>query len=336
MTAGQSREVDPDLLADYVGGALAGTPDEDVVARLIVDDPAWAQAHDSLVADMQWVGQELAAWGAELPMPPEVTDRLTAALAAAAPLVPASPDRAAGRAEPTTDPPAPKFGLPAQSRRPLSAVPSTGPVPPGRDGRTRPRRRRWLRWAGPVAVATGVIAFAGFSVPQLIVGSSVRDADSSTAREATTAAPLSAGPSVLAVAPSSDGSAGPESLAVVPAASLITASGTDYSRETVVTIGRTLRTDKAPHAVPDHGGPVVPGLDRLAGADALAACLNAVAAVHGRGTISVDGVDYAAFEGVPALVITFTDRAGERWVWVAGTACGVASDPDTRYRTRLG
>jgi hypothetical protein len=50
----------------------------------------------------------------------------------------------------------------------------------------------------------------------------------------------------------------------------------------------------------------------------------------------VDLVDYASFEGSPALVVSFVDQAGERWAWVAGPECGQPqSGADTRYSTRV-
>ncbi|MBM0240402.1 hypothetical protein JNW88_30960 [Micromonospora sp. ATA32] len=48
MTTGEFRGVDHDLLADYLGGALDGTPEQTAVARLIDEDPTWAGAHAAL------------------------------------------------------------------------------------------------------------------------------------------------------------------------------------------------------------------------------------------------------------------------------------------------
>ena len=45
MTGAEFDGVDIDLLADYIGGALAGTPDESAVAALVADDPAWREAY---------------------------------------------------------------------------------------------------------------------------------------------------------------------------------------------------------------------------------------------------------------------------------------------------
>jgi hypothetical protein len=174
-----------------------------------------------------------------------------------------------------------------------------------------------------MVMVAGVAAFAGFTIPQLTGGPTARD---------------NAGNSHSVVAPPTAESAAPHILMTVPATYLVTASGTDYSPETVAAIGRTSATFKTPDAVSqDRNGPVVPGLDRLAGVDALAACLHAMEVAHDRGSIAVEVVDYAAFEGVPALIVAFTDQTGQRWAWVAGPGCGSnPSDPDTRYRTRLG
>ncbi|WP_373688915.1 hypothetical protein [Verrucosispora sioxanthis] len=41
MSAGEFSEVDHDLLADYLGGALDGTPEHAEIARRVAQDPAW-------------------------------------------------------------------------------------------------------------------------------------------------------------------------------------------------------------------------------------------------------------------------------------------------------
>ncbi|MER7169324.1 hypothetical protein ABT336_25110, partial [Micromonospora sp. NPDC000207] len=90
MTTGRFEEVDLDLLADYLGGVLDGTPEEAVVARLVAEDAAWAQAEARLAPALSAVGADLAAWGADAPeMPSDVADRITAALAA--PYTPTDP-----------------------------------------------------------------------------------------------------------------------------------------------------------------------------------------------------------------------------------------------------
>ena len=79
------------------------------------------------------------------------------------------------------------------------------------------------------------------------------------------------------------------------------------------------------------------GLDRLARPETLAACLTAIGAEHGAGPLTVTMVDYARYQGTPALVVTFADATGARWGWVSGPECGVpGSGADTRFRTRVG
>ena len=70
MTGREFREVDHDLLADYVGGALDGTPERDRVARLVAEDAAWADAHATLAPAMARVHDELTGWGAAAPEMP--------------------------------------------------------------------------------------------------------------------------------------------------------------------------------------------------------------------------------------------------------------------------
>ncbi|GAB3966369.1 hypothetical protein [Plantactinospora veratri] len=136
MTGGQFREVDLDLLADYVGGALHGTPDETEIARLVDQDPAWAEAYAALTAGLDAVRLDLAAWAAEpTPMPSPVLDRLVTALAGAAapdstgPSTGTSPTETAGApAKPATEPgqdstePVEALGVPAT----LAEAPAPG------------------------------------------------------------------------------------------------------------------------------------------------------------------------------------------------------------------
>ncbi|MBM0226392.1 hypothetical protein JNW87_13525, partial [Micromonospora sp. ATA51] len=122
-------------------------------------------------------------------------------------------------------------------------------------------------------------------------------------------------------------------------------SGTDYTPEQLSGASSL----KAPPAAAGGGretGQAAPenerfsaagGLDRLTGRDALDACLREITAEHGSGAVAVDLIDYASFQGRPALVVTFVDTAGARWAWVSGPECGVpGSGADTRFRTRVG
>jgi hypothetical protein len=319
VTAGQSSEVDLDLLADYLEGVLADTPEEAAVARLIEVDPEWAAAYAALGRAFDSVQQDLVGWAADTePMPAEISDRLTAVLADAGPL-----------GQPT---------IPTQftEQTRLTAVPGTdNPVPGGRDRATRAARRRWSRLAGAVAVAAAVVTFAGFGLSRLGV-QDVATSDGGADRPAAT--------SDLA-AP-----------AALPAARLI-ASGTDYlpttlsgalaSRLPGSTEERSGTDSASPPGAGPPGtlsaplesdrGPLADGLSRLADRNALAACLEAIALAHTRRPVTFDLVDYAAFEGVPALVISLTDGTGGRWVWVSGADCGLpTSGADTRYQAQVG
>ncbi|MEV4535637.1 hypothetical protein AB0J82_17585 [Asanoa sp. NPDC049518] len=75
-------EVDFDLLADYVGGALDGTPEHDRVASLVATDVAWSQEHDLLLAALEATADDLATFAEQTaePMPDAVLTRLLAAL----------------------------------------------------------------------------------------------------------------------------------------------------------------------------------------------------------------------------------------------------------------
>ena len=147
MTGNQFSEVDLDLLADYVGGALDGTPEHVRVTDLVAHDPVWRAAHESLTAGMTAVGAQLSALGAASePMPADLAVRLEEAF--------------------RTPPPAPRL------------EPIRGRVAADT---TAARRRRW-RWAVPVTAAAGVLAVAGIGVDYLARSSNTAtDSRNSTA-----------------------------------------------------------------------------------------------------------------------------------------------------------
>lgn len=189
------------------------------------------------------------------------------------------------------------------------------------------RRRRRRRWAGVAAVAAGVAAFGVFALPQL---SNQMDGETN----------LSTGGADPAHAPERDDASSPTS------GPLVQASGTDYRRETL----RPLAAEPAaaagdPLAPADRiqaDGGVTKSLDGVPDAlrplidpAARGACLAAVVASYG-GRPAI--VDYARFEGVPALVIQLvgTGSRGDRVV-VVGAGCGTSgAGADLRYTSTGG
>ncbi|MFB6391569.1 hypothetical protein [Polymorphospora lycopeni] len=333
MSTGQSREVDLDLLADYVGGALDGTPEEAAVARLIADDDRWSAAHDALLIASGAVTADLADWGAASePMPADVTTRITTALADAARIPSSRQTTETGSTTGSTTSDAPPDGA-ADERtgRRLTAVP--GGRPESGD-RAAARRRRMRRWAAPATVAAGVVAFAAFGVTQLVGDTRSSQDTAAGGDDRSTASAEAAEPY------GSTEAMGTRRLA----------SGTDYDPATLRSIvdaadrQSTLSTTPDTVLEPDGSAPTptgtptgASGLETLSSEAALSACVDAVSQEHGRGPVAVDLVDYAAFQGTPALVVLFTDSGGQRWVWVAGPGCGQAgSGADTRYRTSVG
>ena len=301
MTGAEFSGVDIDLLADYVGGALDGTPDEAVVAALITEDAAWREAHTRLSGGVDAVSGQLRELGSIAePMPADVVARLDAALLAATSIG----DRQSGATvapaamEPGTDGAAPV--------RHLVAVPSG----------SRSKRARRLRWAAPVGIAAGVLAFVGFGFQQQFAGGVSQDAGTTNAG----AAPEQAEQPAAALA-LPDGS--------VP----LTESGTDYRQDTLVQAARQ-RVMAAPQldqeqtgdfrkSLPSSGEAVAgsPELDRLRVQAALRACIDAIEAQHGAGEITPQTIDLARFDGAPALIVEFSTAAGS-WVWASGPACG--------------
>jgi hypothetical protein len=318
VSAGQFGEVDLDLLADYVGGALDGTAEEEAVARRIAEDPRWAQAYARLAQDSADVRLALASWRAEpVPMPPDVVERLSAGLAAAA----KGGDRTA----------APHVDGAADARGPSATR------PPGRlaAGAARPAgrgaRRRLPRWAAPVVVAAAVAAVAGLG--SQLVGD-IRGADDSTtfSRDAAQSEGAAGGPAMQ-----------PAPLAA-PSPDQVFTTGTDYTRGSLVNqviqlgsrAAALTRSGEAPPAVPDSAfGNATP--DDSARRTAMTACLQAIADEHGRGMPRFDVVDYARFEGRPALIVAFTDSDGPRWVWAVAPECGQhQAGAAARYTARVG
>jgi hypothetical protein len=341
VTGPELSGVDVDLLADYVGGALDGTPDEAVVAALIVEDPAWRDAHALLRGGVEAVNAQLRALGSTPePMPADVFARLDAALteASAAPgssldtdpgRAPADLDRAPadpGRASEVADEPGGATVIAIGAARSRAAAAPQEPTPGGDGAAPDPRpvgmpsdaRRRWtrrLRGAAPIGIAAGVLAFLGFSVQQF--GGSTSSEDSSSGLAADQPAPQS----------------GTE-LSTVPGESAqITESGIDYHRATLAQVGA--RTMAAP--ADESGGlrssapaagmmsdKTIDALGRLRAPMALRACIDAIAAETDETSIApitVQAVDYARYDGAPAVVFQFTAPNGS-WVWAVGPDCG--------------
>ncbi|MGN9812407.1 hypothetical protein ACTMSW_24010 [Micromonospora sp. BQ11] len=333
MTTGQFREVDHDLLADYVGGALDGTPEEATVARLVDEVPAWTDAYALLAPAVADVRDDLAAWGAvPVAMPPDVTDRISAVLVHADAEDAASD--VAGPVDATTGAPDPvgrhiggRAGnaVPAQplgGRRPAVV---SGPAP-DRGAATGPgrRQRRWTRVAGPIALAAASLAVVGLGLQQ-VAGRGGGDTATSELAHPEVATPA-AGSAFRTVEP-------PQR------------SGVEYTAE--VLASRPSMPSRAlasgvpgvrPGQQDDEGRVAGPAsLDRLNDPAALDACLAAITAEHGSAPLVVDVIDYARFQGESALIVRFTDATGTRWSWVTGAECGVpGSGSDARFRTRVG
>jgi hypothetical protein len=270
VTGAEFEGVDLDLLADYVGGALTGTSDEERVAALVATDPAWRAAHELLEPGMSAVGADLRALGPE-PMPDDLAARLDSLL------------REPGGAEPV----------------PAKVVDLA-------------KARRMRRWVAPIAVAAATVAFAGFGISQVAPLSSMNSTDSAA----------SGAGSKGGIAPM---------VAAAPPPEAVLRTGTDYTGATLTSAGTggTETAQTLGGGVPstaagssDVGGAERSGrLDALGDTNVLAACLEAIAQENGGGAIVVELVDYARFEGTPALIVRFSAANGI-WVWAVGPGCG--------------
>lgn len=307
MTGAEFSGVDIDLLADYIGGALAGTPDEPAVAALIADDPAWQAAFESLSGGMAAVGAALARLEPE-PMPADLAAELEAMFAT--PVAAADAESAAS--------PVPHLTLvrdddSAQDGDTPAPLREKGTSDRVRDRRVAHRPGRRLRWAAPIAVAAGVIAFAGFGLDYLAGRHSQTD---------TAASGLSQGEKDPADAMSA---------ASAPVPDHTLSSGTDYTAKTLSEEPLQAMTAPEPESspsvrksTPGFADGAAPALQRLLGPGALVDCLSAIERENAAGTISVTSVDYAQFNGSPAVVVWFSAKNG-RWAWASGPACGTSA-----------
>ncbi|MEJ3742354.1 hypothetical protein WEI85_03540 [Actinomycetes bacterium KLBMP 9797] len=308
MTRREFSEVDIDLLADYVGGVLDGTPEHATVTRLVADDPAWARAHADLSTATATVHSQLADWGATAePMPVEVADRVAAALSDAVRSHAARSDVALSGAARSGD----------ETRPTLTVIPGERPAT-----RTPRRARGWRSWAGPAVAAAGVLVAAGLGISLI----NTEDAHETSAGSSNADAPTSARDETRADAPQ----------VMQDATQQLIASGHDYQGATLANEAVPAPADKAGAFSAQEATelPVPAVLRRLVAGDALGACLNAIAAAHDRGTATVQTVDFATFETEPAVVVFFADENGERWIWASGPDCGLTG-PDTRANARI-
>ncbi|MFF0152488.1 hypothetical protein [Micromonospora sp. NPDC005203] len=328
MTTEGFREVDDDLLADYLGGALDGTPQQEEVARLVSTDPAWAEAYALLAPALAEVRANLGSWAEPSPrMPQAIVDRLATALVSAGPLVgDTTTDEASDVDRPTTSPVVPVQGGSGR----WAAIPA--PARSGRRESTGPGRRAgWVRRGAPVAAAAIAVVALALGLNQL----SMRAGDDSGT-----------------IAVERHPANAPADAAAARTTGPTLRSGTDYTPQTLgnapnadrqTTPGRT--SGAAPGSQPGVGTEQdrrssPDGLDQLArltSEAALSTCLAEVAAEHGSAPLAVEVIDYARFQGEQTLIIRFTDATGARWAWVSGPDCGVpGSGADSRYSARVG
>jgi hypothetical protein len=292
------NQPDLDLLADYVGGALDGTPEATEVGERIRTDIAWAAAHAQLVTASAEVSTHLRGLGEQAePMPPEVWARLEAALLAEEPLPTAEFSGSAGHA-PAGKRPAPVDNRPA--------------------GRAAARRRRWV----PVLVGLAIFAALGLGVS--VLRPLTTGSQDSGAADKSAGAPA-AGPAtpVLAVSTGRDYT---ENTLV---------QATDFGNAAALSKSEaaegTYDANRVPTPLWSLASPVPTELSRLAAPEALNQCLQAVS-----GTIPGDvvGVDFARYAGAPALIVVIRAADDARWVGVTGPDCGL-NGPDLRISKRV-
>lgn len=301
------KEVDLDLLADHLGGALEGTPEGARVAELVASDPSWARAAARLSGALDAVAADLATLP-EPAMPDDVADRLDQVL------------RTAGQADT------------AQRSRGEPTGPVGATARPSSEARRPPRhatrrRRRAARWGAGLAVAAAAAGFTAFGLDAIEFGSSDSDRGEHSASTdgQNDSGQLDASPQRFSASGADYGRAGLP--AEPPSGSLNPEPQPPRGGESPEAAGPNINseTDGAPEAgtIPAALRHLMPLPD---------SCLSAVQDGYDEGVASVDGVDYAHFEGASALVIWVTTETGQRWVTVTGPACGEAGGADRRHQ----
>jgi hypothetical protein len=298
MTA-RGPEVDLDRLADFVGGALDGTPDAEAVRHLIASHSGWADAYTTLVSADEAVRGHLHALGSEAPaVPDDVLQRLDAALAAAAP-------------------------------------PRLKVVPPVRDELAERRNRR-RRWTVGLATAAAVLVCGSIGVTVLRSATLEQHSATSSGDRAAGGAGVAAPPKAASPQDSSEVS--------------VYSSGRDYSPDSLRSLcllGGLSAAGKSPNDIQQNTGsgpgplradeptPVPNELTALSSPAIRAACLSAIETEYG-GRVVV--VDYARFQGAPALVVLLDGASfanGGRGAVVVGPQCGTGNTTDERYKLPL-
>jgi hypothetical protein len=315
VTGTDFEGVDLDRLADYVSGALDGTPDAAAIADLVATDPRWTRAHAALVAADALVRADLAALADRPePMPDGVMARLDAAFAA--------------------EPP-----LPAPAEKPQLSV-----LPGGRATTTPAAPRR--RWRSVVGVAAAIVVLGVGAIT--LVPRLSENSRSSTASQTDAGSAVSEG-APPAIAPNT----APSYASGTSGAPSLNASGSNYTPESLSALGAAAgpaiaaQGDSAkssrPRALEAPSQGAVPlaavpePLRPLAQPDGRDSCVKAILKEYG-GTATL--LDYAQYQGSPALVVVIDGAhgvPGRRWVVVVGPRCGAGGAiADQRYSAQLG
>jgi len=296
MSSADEVFVDIDQLADYAAGALDRAAAAEV-SHLIATRRVWADAYLALVAADAATRADLRSYARSHlePMPADVVARL---------------DDALGHSG----------AMPARTAR--------GEYPRVIQLERSRRRRRFISLAS--AAAAAVIVIAGFGVVSGLIGPVTNQGASTAGRgNGFERADSGAGPPVAA--PSAPALGGRP---------LVLASGTDYRPETLKDV--LMVSAGAPQGV---AGTNKPGgtkaserpaedsdkLQALMGGASLEACLAAVTRSQ-PGSVAV--VDFAQYEGSPAVVVLIRDGGGSGVVVVVGPDCS-STDADVRAVQRL-
>jgi hypothetical protein len=298
VTGADFTGVDIDLLADYLGGTLAGTPDQARVTALIADDPVWRDAHEQLSGAMAEVGDVLHAWGAEPePMPAELAARLESTF-----------EQMGG--------PAGAFGSSAPGVRDNVV-----------DLQLRRERRARLRKSSfAVAAVVMMLAGAGTGVAYLRRDSATSSANSASSAGLAETKSQARLPADQIVSSGTDYTV--ENLR----------AAADAATPTVPKPGvvRSPAKSTPPTGGVMSAGGLAGTLTRLRPIAALQECLDAVGVENQAGPIDMQSVDYARFQGKAALVMRFSAANGT-WAWVSGPRCGLpGAGADTTYSAQVG
>ncbi|GAA0476685.1 hypothetical protein Aca07nite_88300 [Actinoplanes capillaceus] len=285
------NEAEADMLADFIGGALEGTPEASTVAELIATDDCWRQAYLEMGRSVQEVVRQLERLHASEPMPNEIAKRIHSVLE--------------GAREPNDS-------------DQLWAVAMWQRVSARLALSVRRIRHRRLALAGAASMFAAILSFGIYAIdPKQAgntgaeVGASGSRADSApnfSGRVTFSGTDYSAHSLAQRAKEFSEPPSSPE-------------ENKDQSASTMADSGSSLRSGS---------DPLPASLRRFEDHSALESCLDEIRKSLSDASITIHAVELSRFQGAPAVVVFMTDQSGMQTFWVSGAECGTSVGGDAK------